>query len=155
MVPLYKKGDKNSEGNYRPVSILPVISKIFEKVVYNQTNEYLQAKNILYHNQSGFREGYSTDTALIGLSEYINTNMDEGKYTGLILLDLQKAFDTVNHGILLSSIGMNTNATEWFNSYLSGRTQFVDLGGVHSKPNTISCGVPQGSILGPLLFLIM
>ena len=83
--------------------------------------------------------------------------MDEGKYTGLILLDLQKAFDTVNHGILLqklSSIGMNTNATEWFNSYLSGRTQFVDLGGVHSKLNTISCGVPQGSILGPLLFLI-
>lgn len=110
VIPLYKKGEKSYEGNFRPVSILPVISKIFERVVYNQLNVYLSSNNVLYKNQSGFREGYSTETALICLSDMIRKNMDSGKLVGVILLDLQKAFDTVNHSILLDKlkcVGLN------------------------------------------------
>ena len=152
-----KKGDSNYEGNYRPISILPVISKILEKSVYTQLYTYLKNHSLLYENQSGFRTGYSTDTALIYLSDLIRTNMDQGLITGMILLDLQKAFDTVNHQILLDKlkcIGATQNCTNWFDSYLTNRNQQVDLGGNMSEPLTITCGVPQGSILGPLLFLL-
>ena len=157
LFPSIKKGEKSKEGNYRPVSILPIISKIFEKVVYNQVNDFLSAHNILYDNQSGFRQSFSTDTALISLCDKIRCDMDKGNVTGIILLDLQKAFDTVNHTILLdklSAIGMDNKSVSWFKSYLTNRGQFVDLAGTLSPKQEINCGVPQGSILGPLLFLI-
>ena len=157
VIPLYKKGDKNYEGNYRPVSILPVLSKVFERVAHNQIDKYLCNNNVLYNNQSGFRSSYSTDTALTYLSDTIRHNMDKGNLTGLILLDLQKAFDTVNHLILtnkLKHIGFKDNAIKWVESYLSGRRQFVEIGGISSEPGIVNCGVPQGSILGPLLFLL-
>ena len=157
VIPLYKKGDRFAEGNYRPVSILPVMSKIFERVVYDQVYEYLDQNNILYQNQSGFRSGYSTNTALTYLNDRIKFNMDQGKMSGLILIDIQKAFDTVNHDILckkLNAVGLNGNSVSWFKSYLNSRSQFVQVGNNSSDHNEVTCGVPQGSILGPLLFLL-
>ena len=112
---------------------------------------------MLYEFQSGFRSSYSTDTCLIHLSDFIKLECDKGNYTGMVMLDLQKAFDTVNHEILLSKlkcIGLNENSVLWFKSYLTGRTQVVDVDGTLSDAKGITCGVPQGSILGPLLFLI-
>lgn len=157
VVPLYKKNDKTDVGNYRPVSILSIVSKVFERVIYDQLEEYLVQNSLLYEYQSGFRQGFSTDTCLIHLTDYIRFQMDKGHYVGMVLIDLQKAFDTVNHSILLNKLkamGLNEMSINWFTSYLSDRSQLVEISGKYSSSTTISCGVPQGSILGPLLFLI-
>lgn len=157
VVPLFKKGDRSCAGNYRPVSILPVISKIFEKIVYKQFYDYLDKHDLVYKFQSGFRSSFSTDSALTYMCDRIRYNMDDGFYTGLVLLDLQKAFDTVNHDILLkklSAIGADVSVVNWFSSYISDRQQIVQINNVMSSPMSTSCGVPQGSILGPLLFII-
>lgn len=155
--PLYKKNNKTDPGNYRPVSILCVVSKIIERIIYDQLESYLTSNNLLYEYQSGFRRGFSTDTCLIHLSDYIRFQMDKGHLVGMVLLDLQKAFDTVNHTILLmklQAMGLKDSSINWFSSYLSDRKQVVEISGTHSSPANISCGVPQGSILGPLLFLV-
>ena len=157
VVPLYKKNSKTDVGNYRPVSILNVISKYFERVVHDQLYDYLQDSSFLYMYQSGFRKSYSTDTCLMHLTDFIRLEMDKGNNVGMVLLDLQKAFDTVNHEILLGkmkSMGLSNSAVNWFDSYLSNREQLIDLSGVKSSLDNISCGVPQSSILGPLLFLM-
>ena len=154
--PLFKKNSRSDVGNYRPVSILSIVSKILEKAVYKQLEKYLSGNNLIYSLQSGFRGSYSTDTCLIYLTDYIRSQMAAGKYTGMVLLDLQKAFDTVDHGILcnkLQAMGVHSDSVKWFKSYLSDRQQIVSVNQVESKPMNISCGVPQGSILGPLLFL--
>jgi hypothetical protein len=124
VVPLFKKNDKTEVGNYRPVSILSIVSKIFEKVVYDQISSYLKEMDILYKFQSGFRGGFSTDTCLTHLYDFIRLHMDKGNFVGMILMDLQKAFDTVDHSILLmklEAIGLSTDVLQWFRSYLSDR----------------------------------
>ena len=157
VVPLHKKPSKTDVGNYRPVSVLNVISKVFERVVRDQLHQYMHNMNLLYEYQSGFRKSYSTDTCLMHLTDYIQLEMDKGNCVGMILLDLQKAFDTVNHDILLGkmkAMGCSNSAVKWFRSYLSDRKQLTDLSGTRSELDSITCGVPQGSILSPLLFLM-
>ena len=139
------------------MSILPVASKVLEKIVYNQMHKYLEQNNLIYAFQSGFRSAHSTDTALTFLADKLRANMDEGLYTGIVLIDLQKAFDTVDYTILttkLNAIGIDDFAGSWFKSYLTGRKQVVKISGRLSTAGNITCGVPQGSILGPLLFNI-
>ena len=112
---------------------------------------------MLYELQSGFRSSFSTDVCLIHLSDFIRKQQDKGNYTGMVILDLQKAFDTVNHKILLEKLlamSVGEIAVQWFNSYLSGRQQLVNIADTNSDFRNVLCGVPQGSILGPLLFLV-
>ena len=138
-----------------PVSTLSVVSKILEKAVHSQLVAFLDKNNILYDFQSGFRSRYSTDTCLIHLFDYSKCNTSKGLFTGMLLLDIQKAFDTVDHEILcrkLDAIGVLS--IDWLKSYLTNRKQFVHINNVSSDPGFVTCGVPQGSILGPLLFLI-
>ena len=118
--------------------------------------EYFVRQNVLYELQSGFRAAYSTENRLINLFDYIFQNFDKRNYVGMVLLDLRNAFDTVNHEILLSKLqcmGFSGSTVKWFTSYLTGRTQVCDVEGATSDPEHITCGVPQGSILAPLLFL--
>ena len=120
-----KKGGRGEVGNYRPVSILPVVSKICERIVYDQLSKHLDKHITLYKYQS-------TETALIDLSDRIKFSMDKGLYTGMVMIDLQKAFDTVNHAIMsdkLGAIGCDNGSVNWFNSYLSNRSQFIDIKG--------------------------
>ena len=152
--PLYKKNSKLDVGNYRPVSLLCIISKILEKAVYVQIEKHLTDNNLLYDYQSGFRKSYSTDTCLINLIDHIKLLKSRGLYAGMVLMDLQKAFDTVDHDILCKKLEiMGLNFTGWLKSYLKGRTQTVIANDTSSEPGIVTCGVPQGSILGPLLFL--
>ena len=155
--PLFKKGSKTDPSNYRPISLLPLLSKVFERVVFNQTEEFLSLNKVLYDYQSGFRKNHSTDTCLSFLNDKILKGFDDGLLTGMILINLQKAFDTINHDILLkklSIIGFSDHTVKWFQSYLSNRKFTVNLENSFSEVSNISCGVPQGSIVGPLLFLI-
>ncbi len=142
--------------NYRPISNLPFIGKIIEKVVFNQLNNYLNSNGYLDNFQSGFRVHHSTETALIKIINDIRFNSDSGKISVLVLLDLSAAFDTVDHNILLERlenwVGLSGMALKWFRSYLEGRGYYVSLGEHTSKWTSMTCGVPQGSILAPLLF---
>ncbi len=157
VVPIFKAGDINEFGNYRPISILPCIPKILEKLVYLRTIKHLESNNILYKHQYGFRKKYSTEHALLQLVNHTSTALDEKKFAIGIFLDFSKAFDTVDHDILISKLsryGVAGTALNWFKNYLTNREQFVHLNGLSSKKSKILFGVPQGSILGHLLFLI-
>ena len=135
--------------------MLPLIPKVIEKVIHDQTSTFLNSKNLLY--QSGFRKKHFTDFCLSYLNDKILKGFDKGLMTGMILIDLQKAFDTIDHDVLLQklyAIGFSKHTVNWFQSYLSNRSFLVNLGNNFSQPASVSCGVPQGSILGPLLFLI-
>ena len=157
VTPIFKSGDRSDVGNYRPISILPIVSKIIERAVHNQLYAYISKHDLLSDAQSGFRTKHSTTTTLLDVQDYILTNMDGGYVTGAIFLDLKKAFDTVNHDILIDKLnryGIDGNELTWFKSYLCDRSQTVNINSCLSEFNNINIGVPQGSILGPLLFII-
>ena len=137
--------------------VAPLISKIIEKFIHEQASSFLSNNELLYNYQSGFRKNHSTDSCLTFLHDKILKSFDKGLMTGMILVDLQKAFDTIDHDILLkklSAIGFSNHTIGWFKSYLSNRLFRVNLENCYSDPSNITCGVPQGSILGPLLSLM-
>ena len=143
--------------NYRPILLLSNIDKLFEEIIKVRLVSFLDTNNILVNNQFGFRNEHSTLHALISLTENIRKNLDQGNFSCSVFLDLQKAFDTVDHKILLSKLhhyGIRGTANSWFRSYLENRKQSVFANGVSSKKHYIKFGVPQGSVLGPILFLI-
>ena len=156
--PILKKPglDPENLANYRPVSLLPFLSKVLEKVVAQQLVSHIDKHSLSARYQSGFKRHHSTETALLKVTNDILRESDKGKVTALVLLDLSAAFDTVDHDILLSrletDVGVSGVALSWFRSYLSGRSQSVSCDGRTSSSRTVTCGVPQGSVLGPLLF---
>ena len=157
VIPIHKKGEKEDVNNYRPISLLTSISKIFERVIYTRTVSFLKTSDIFSNFQFGFRENHSTTHALLTLIDKVTHALDLFSHTVGIFLDFSKAFDTINHEILLAKLshyGIRGKALEWFTSYLSNRSQYVHINGFDSKKKTITCGVPQGSLLGPLLFII-
>ena len=157
MVPLFKADDQSLFTNYRPTSVLPSFSKFLERIIYNRLYDYLTNLHILCDNQFGFRKNHSTTLALIDLHEKISSAIDRGELAVGVFLDLSKAFDTVNHSILFDKLehyGIRGLALKWIKSYFSNRLQFVEYNGYVSSCANIMCGVPQGSILGPLFFLL-
>ena len=157
MTPVFKKGIKSDPNNYRPISVIPIVSKVFEKNVYNQLYHYLNEDKLLLSCQSRFRSLHSTLTALLEATNDWSVNIDNGLLNGVVFINLTKAFATTDHEIILrkmSILGFDQIAIRWFPSYLSGRTQRCDVNGKLSTARNLRCGVPQGSILGPLLFLI-
>ena len=157
VTPVFKDGNKNDCGNYRPISVISVVAKIFEKLVYQQLKSFMTINYILLEQQSGFRAQHSAETTLLSSTNEWLYNMDKGLFTGVLFLDLKKAFDTVDHMILLAKLetyGIQGNSLEWFKYYLKDRKQVCSVNGKVSAAKNIKCGVPQGSKLGLIIFLL-
>ena len=157
VIPIFKGGDSSMFINYRPISLLPCFSKILERIVANRLNIFINKYNILCDSQYGFRANYSTQMALLDLIDKLSSSLDKSNHAIVIFLDLSKAFDTVDDDILISKLnryGIRGVALNWFKNYLSNRSQFVIWENEMSTSLPITCGVPQGSILGPILFLL-
>ena len=157
VIPIYKKDDSQDCNTYRTISLLPNISKLFEKLIKSRFSKFLEDNKCLFSRQFGFRNKHSTNHALIDLTETIRKALDDNEFACGVFLDFKKAFDTVNHKILLKKLehyGIRGHAIKWFKSYLSERKQYTAVSNADSQTNEISNGVPQGPVLGPLLFLI-
>ena len=157
VVPVFKAEDPTQFSNYRPVSVLPVLSQVFERVLYARLTKFLDQHEVIIPGQYGFRTGHSTAMAISDMVEKVRAAWN-GKEVALgVFIDLKKAFDTVDHEILLQKMGhygIRGVANKLIKSYLSDRTQYVCYGGYESEKGVVECGVPQGSVLGPLFFLL-
>ena len=159
VTPIFKSGDSSILGNYRPISVLPVFSKILERIMYNRLFSYFKENNLFYVKQFGFQKNTSTEHAILQLINDITSSFAKKEFTLGIFIDLSKAFDTVNHEILLKKLqlyGIRGTSFKWLKSYLKNRKQYIYFDKNKNFTNLLNvvCGVPQGSILGPLLFLI-
>ena len=153
----HKKGTSDNPSNYRPISLLLVFSKITGKLMHKRLYDFLEINNVIGPLQFGFRKKHSTAHALTSLTKKVKQTINDGNYGCGVFIDLKKAFDTVNHQILLKKLehyGIRGIPLDWFKSYLSNRKQYVSVSGNTSETLEMTCGVPQGSVLGPLLFLI-
>ena len=151
-IPVFKKGSQTCLSNYRPISLLSVFHKLLEKLMYNRLINFLENHDILFDKQFGFRSKHNTDHAILSK---IQNSIEGREYSCGIFPDFSKAFDTVNHKILLKKLehyGIRGIANEWSRSYLDDRLQIVIVNGVSSAKCSTSCGIPQGSVLGPLMF---
>ena len=160
VTPIFKKGDCSLMSNYRPISLLPTISKIFERVIHDQMYEYFNEFNLLAKQQYGFCKNHSTEYAAIKLIDHISKQMENGKTPGNLYIDLSKAFDTLAFDILLFKqlklkyYGVTDTALDLMSSYLKNRKQYVVFNNTQSEYSEVYTGVPQGSILGPLFYSI-
>ena len=157
VTPIHKKGVKDDENNYRPITILTQFNQLFERLLSKRFSDFFDKFNIITKKQFGFLKKHCTEHAIIDLKEYILKNMENQEVMAVLFLDMQKAFDTVSHDILLKKLyhyGVRGNAHRLLSSYLSGRMQFTKIGNSASALASVLWGVPQGSVLGPLLFLI-
>ena len=155
--PSFKGGDSEELNNYRPISVLLVLAKVIERHVHDSLSSYPCENNLIYSKQSGFRKLHSTETALIRIIEHLLFNLDNDRVSGMILIDYCKAFDMIDHVILqdkLYAYGLDNTSLTWFQSYISDRRQFVSMSDKESTTSINPHGVPQGSILGPLLFVL-
>ena len=157
VTPVYKNGDATDPANYRPISTLSSFSKVFEKLIYNHLYTFLEKYGIFVLVSIWFRKGDSTEQAVLEITDSRKKDMDKKLVTCGLFLDFSKAFDTINHDILLSKLyryGIRGNPLRWFENYLYNRNQVFKIGDTISCSQTIICGIPQGSTLGPLLFLL-
>ena len=155
VIPLYKSGDSANPSNYRPISIVSVLSKPLEKHINKHLLMHLDKYNLLHPNQSGFRRKRSCQTALTNLVDQWLTNIGNDEFSGVIFIDFKKAFDVIDHSLLLRKLalyGMSDCAMELFRSYLNNRQQCVNVDTRKSSLSTLMYGIPQGSVLGPILF---
>ena len=157
VLPLYKSNDKHNVSNYRPVSILPQFSKILEKIFEKRLREFIDKNDLLFDGQYGFRTNRSTGLAINEMVDTLIQAVDDNKFCIGVFIDLKKAFDTVDHSLLIKKLryyGVRGITSKFLDSYLNNRKQFVSYNNANSSEQTIKCGVPQGSILGPLLFIL-
>ena len=153
VIPIYKSGESSIFSNYRAVSVLPLFSKVLERLMYNRLLLFINENGLLYKFQFGFRTLHSPNLALIIIVDKISKDLENGEYILGLFLDFSKAFDTVNHSILFKKLeyyGVRGVVLSWFQSYLTGWVQYVEYNGINSSKDNITCGVRQGSILGPL-----
>ena len=157
IIPICKANSKQEVNNYRPISLLPTFNKIFEKLMYRRVCDFLHKNDVLFEHHFGFQRNKSTNQAILDIYSNLFESIEKKKCSCCILLDFAKAFDTVDHEILLRKLdyyGIRGTALNWFKSYLCNRSQCVSIDGQLSDELNITHGVPQGSVLGPLLFLL-